>query len=164
MDRPEADRDEAEMSDGQLQLRIRAYQREEAWAPRYVANELAATRQAAQHHHQVATTRTVEAADHTEADQRTRLEREAADAKALADLLDTQAADLQQVDEARALWWAHTAGTRAAADRAQAELEPAAPPTAAPTPPSPPTRCSPRATSSPSPQRRTACKSTPRQT
>ncbi|MGH3629419.1 MAG: MobF family relaxase, partial [Sciscionella sp.] len=45
--RPEAGREELELSDGQLRVRIRAHQREEAWAPRYVANELAGTRQAA---------------------------------------------------------------------------------------------------------------------
>jgi conjugative relaxase-like TrwC/TraI family protein len=123
LDRPDADLDEAEMSDGQLHLRVRAYQREEAWAPRYVANELAATRQAAERHRQIATTRTAEVADHVDMEQRARLEREAADAAALAELLDAHAVELQAVDEARAVWWAHTAGTRAAADRAQAELE-----------------------------------------
>ena len=34
--RPEVDRDELEMSDGQLRMRVRAYEREKAWAPRYV--------------------------------------------------------------------------------------------------------------------------------
>jgi hypothetical protein len=51
------------------------------------------------------------------------LEQEAADATAFADLLDRRVAELETVDEARALWWAHTAGTRAAADRAAAELQ-----------------------------------------
>jgi conjugative relaxase-like TrwC/TraI family protein len=123
LDRPDADRAEAELSDGQLQLRIRAYQRETAWAPRYVANELAGTRQAAEHYRQTAAGRTAEATDTTDQDRRTELEREAAEATALADLLDHRVAELETVDEARALWWAHTAGTRAAADRAIAELQ-----------------------------------------
>jgi hypothetical protein len=45
--RPEAGREEAEMSDGQLLVRLRAYQREEAWAPAYVADELDGTSRAA---------------------------------------------------------------------------------------------------------------------
>jgi AAA domain len=82
LDRPDTDRAEAEMSDGQLQLRIRAYERETAWAPRYVANELAGTRQAAERHRQTAATRAAEAADTTDAARRAQLEQEAADARA----------------------------------------------------------------------------------
>jgi len=122
LDRPDSDRAEAEMSDGQLELRIRAYQREKAWAPRYVANELAGTRQAAERHRQTAATRGAEAAAAGQA-QRGQLEQEAVEAAALADFLDHRVGELETVDEARALWWAHTAGTRAAADRAAAELQ-----------------------------------------
>jgi conjugative relaxase-like TrwC/TraI family protein len=118
--RPEADRDEAEMSDGQLLIRIRAYQREQAWAPPYVANELAGTRQAADHHRQTAMLRA--AAASAEDGERTLLERQAADAEALALALDERVTQLIEADEARARWYAHTAATRAAADRAQAEL------------------------------------------
>ena len=53
--RPEADRAEAEMSTGQLRVRIRAYEREKNWAPDYVANQLAGTRQAADKHRHDAT-------------------------------------------------------------------------------------------------------------
>lgn len=45
--RPEIDRAEHEMSDGALRSRIRAWEREQTWAPGYVGNELAGTRQAA---------------------------------------------------------------------------------------------------------------------
>jgi hypothetical protein len=38
------------MSDGQLRMRVRAYEREQTGAPRHVANELAATIQAAARH------------------------------------------------------------------------------------------------------------------
>jgi hypothetical protein len=55
-------------------------------------------------------------------DERARLVREAAEAGALADVLDQRAAELTTADETRATWYAHTAGTRAAADRAQVEL------------------------------------------
>lgn len=50
LDRPEIDREHLELSNGQLRARIRAYQRELAAAPRYVANELAGTRQSAATH------------------------------------------------------------------------------------------------------------------
>ena len=131
--RPEADRAEAEMSVGQLRLRIRAYEREATWAPRYVANELAGTRQAADKHRRDAAVRRAEAevrdAEHEAAvdkaaDMEWRAQRllEAEQAEALAAALDTRAAELAEADEARAQWYAHTAETRAAADRARAEL------------------------------------------
>jgi conjugative relaxase-like TrwC/TraI family protein len=122
LDRPDADRADAEMSDGQLLMRVRAYQREQNWAPPYVANELAGTRQAADRHRGTAILRRHAAEATTDADQRARLEREAVEADALTKLLDKQAAQLAEADDARAHWYAHTAGTRAAADRAQAEL------------------------------------------
>ncbi len=93
--RPEADRDELEMTDGQLRMRVRAYEREKAWAPRYVANELAGTRQAAE-----ATARPRRCAtprpSRRDPSERARLQREAAEAAALADVLEQRAADLAQ--------------------------------------------------------------------
>ena len=47
---------------------------------------------------------------------------EAEQAEALAAALDARAAELAEADETRAQWYAHTAETRAAADRARAEL------------------------------------------
>jgi hypothetical protein len=120
--RPEADRDELEMSDGQLRVRIRGYEREAAWGPRYVANELAGTRQAAERHRTTAALRAAEAHAAADPTERALLEQEAADATALAEILDTQAAELQAADDARAAWLVHTAETRAAADRARMEL------------------------------------------
>ena len=121
--RPEIDREELELSDGQLRIRIRAYEREAAWAPRYVGNELAGTHQAAAHHRQTAALRAAEAAAAADPDR-------AGPAAAprprrpprSPSILDARAAELQQLDDARARWLAHTAGTRAAADRAKAEL------------------------------------------
>src|SRR5262249_39741576 len=120
--RPEADRDEAEMSDGQLHMRVRAYEREQAWAPPYVANELAGTRQAAQRRRTTATLRAAEAETSDDDARRAQLKKEAAEAAEPPDPLEARAKDLTDVDEARALWWAHTAATRAAADRAADEL------------------------------------------
>jgi hypothetical protein len=120
--RSEADRDELELSDGQLRVRIRTAEREQAWAPPYVAQELAGTRQATAAHRGTATLRTAEAAAATDTRERERLHQEAAEAAALADVLDQRAADLAVADEARAQWLAHTAWTRAATDRATDEL------------------------------------------
>ncbi len=120
--RPEIDREELEMSDGQLRVRVRAHDREATWAPRYVGNELAGTRQAAATHEQIAALRTAEAADASDPAERDRLHAEATQARALADTLTARAEELQSVDDARARWLAHTAGTRAAAERAKAEL------------------------------------------
>ncbi|GAA4550267.1 hypothetical protein [Pseudonocardia xishanensis] len=118
--RPEIDRDEVEMSDGQLRMRIRAAEREAAWGPRYVANELAGTHQAAQTQRHRAAMLAAEA-DLDGAD-REQLTGQSRDATALAETLDKRAAELQQLDDARARWLAHTAGTRAAGERAQVEL------------------------------------------
>jgi ribosomal protein S18 acetylase RimI-like enzyme len=120
--RPEADRAEAEMSDGQLRIRVRAWERERTWGPRYVANDLAGTHQAADRHRATAALRAAEAdASSTVAD-RDRLAQESRESQALADLLDARAAELAEADRARGLWYAHTAPTRVAADRASAEL------------------------------------------
>src|SRR4029453_15807294 len=86
--RPEADRAEAEMSTGQLHLRVRAYDREQAWAPAYVANELAGSRQAAQRHRNDATVRAAEATTASDDSNRSRLQAEAQQAAALAEALD----------------------------------------------------------------------------
>ena len=120
--RPEADRAEAEMSTGQLRVRVRAYDREQAWAPPYVANELAGTRQAAQQRRNDAIMRAAEADTAADRAERDRLHDEAEQATALADALEARIRELEAVDEARAHWYAHTAETRAAADRARAEL------------------------------------------
>ncbi|GAB2635327.1 MobF family relaxase [Kribbella swartbergensis] len=121
--RPEADRAEAEMSNGQLRVRVRAYEREKAWAPPYVAEELAGTRQAADRERRTAALRAAEADAANDPATQERLRTEAEQAEALARALDARAAELQIADDARAVWWAHTAETRAAAERAEAELE-----------------------------------------
>ena len=120
--RDEASRAEAEMSDGQLRVRVRAYQREETWAPDYVAPELSGTLQAARRHRGTAQLRTVEAANEADETRRAQLEREAVESAALADVLDRQAAQLDKADEIRARWYAHTANTRATEQRARDEL------------------------------------------
>ncbi|GAA5026116.1 MobF family relaxase [Actinopolymorpha pittospori] len=120
--RPEAGRAEAEMSDGQLRVRVRAYEREKTWQPAYVAHELAGTNQAEQRHRHTAHIRAAEAEAATDPTERARLTAEAVQATALADALAHQRAQLERIDQVRALWYAHTAETRAVAERARAEL------------------------------------------
>lgn len=108
------------MTDGQLRMWIRAAHREEAWAPRYVGNELAGTRQAAATHRQAAELRAAEA-DANPAE-RERLQTESAQARALADTLDAQAEKLQVIDDARAHFLADNARTLGYGRRCEAEL------------------------------------------
>jgi hypothetical protein len=120
--RPEADTEEMRMSDGQLRMRIRAYHREQAWAPPPVANELAGTRQAATTHRNHATLWTAHATTTPDPNTRDRLQRQAAEATALAELLDARVTELAEIDDTRGHWLAHTAHTRVNHDRALAEL------------------------------------------
>jgi hypothetical protein len=108
---PEADCAEAGMSTGQLRVRIRAYEREKTWAPDHVANQLAGTRQAADKHRHDASLWDAQAATTTEHATADQLRDQAAASAALAGALDERAAQLAQADEARAAWYAHTAGT-----------------------------------------------------
>jgi hypothetical protein len=121
--RPDVDRAEAEMSTPQLRVRVRAYQREQAWAPPSVAEELAGTRQQAEDQRRTATLRATEADACSDAETAARLRGEAGEAKALAQALDARASELAIVDQARAEWYAHTAATREAALRATDELK-----------------------------------------
>lgn len=107
---PEADREEAEMSNGQLRMRVRAYQREENWAPAYVADEMEGIHREVAELRQRQTLAGAGSGGWTEAD-----------AGALA-ALEQRASDLRAADDARAAWYVHTSPTRASADRARAEL------------------------------------------
>ncbi|MEQ4205786.1 MobF family relaxase [Actinopolymorpha sp. B9G3] len=120
--RPEAGRAETEMSDGQLRVRVRAHEREKTWQPAYVAQELAGTIQAETRHRHTAHLRKAEADTATDPAEHARLTAEAEQAAALADALATQRDQLTRADETRAVWYAHTAETRAAAERARDEL------------------------------------------
>lgn len=88
-----------------------------AWLPRYVANELAGTHQAAAQHRQTAALRRAEA--NTDPEGAEDLRRQADDLDAPAVALDVRCADLQKIDDARAKALAHTAVTRANADAAR---------------------------------------------
>ncbi|TWD81654.1 conjugative relaxase-like TrwC/TraI family protein [Kribbella amoyensis] len=123
LDRPEDQRAEAEMTVGQLRVRVAAYQREQSWAPPYVGEELAGTRQAADKARQQAALRDAEADVSDDHDTRERLRTQANEARALAQAHDALATDLSIIDDARAQWLVHTAATKSAAVRAEAELK-----------------------------------------
>jgi hypothetical protein len=117
--RPEIDRAEHEMSDGLHRMRIIAWEREKAWGPRYVGNELAGTHQAADQHRRTAALRTAEADVAADPAERDRLQTEAAQAAALAATLDARIGELEKLDDARAVFLGHTAVTRSNAEVSQ---------------------------------------------
>jgi hypothetical protein len=96
--------------------------REEAWAPAYVGESLTATSLAAQTRRRDAVLTTARADAATDPAETDRLRRQALDAAAVADALEHQVDQLQQADQARAQWLAHTTVTRDTAERARAEL------------------------------------------
>jgi len=120
--RPEYGRDEAEMSEGRLRVRVKAWEREQAWAPAYVATELQRTAEAAARHRQDAVMAAARAEVETDDARRQELLDEAEQRAALADVLDEAERQLDLADEGRGAWYAHTAPTRQAAERAAAEL------------------------------------------
>ncbi|RZT89047.1 conjugative relaxase-like TrwC/TraI family protein [Pseudonocardia sediminis] len=120
--RPEIDREYLELSNGQLRMRVRAYERELAAAPRYVGNELAGTRQAAASRRQEAAFNRAGIDTATDTAERERLDELATGDEALAVALDQRAEQLQDIDDARGTWLAHTAQTRVQAELSKAEL------------------------------------------
>lgn len=120
--RPDTDTEEMQLSQGQLRIRIRAWEREQAWAPPNVTHELAGTQQAATRHRNTATLRAAEARAAADPETQGRLQQEAAEAAALANLLDTQIEALTEIDDAYSYHLVDTAGTRANAHRAEAAL------------------------------------------
>jgi len=122
---PDSRTDEVALTDGQLRIRVRAFEREETWAPRYVADELAATHQAAQRHRADArlwAARADVADDPDDPGEAETLRSEAARAQAETDTLAERVVALEAADEARAAWYAATAATRDAAECARAAL------------------------------------------
>ena len=117
------DGDEHDRSDGQLRVRVRAMQREEAWAPRYVGDELDATQRAAQRARADADLWTAHAEATVDADESQQLRAAAEVARTEAAALEERTAQLEDADTARARWYAATAATRDAALRAHGELQ-----------------------------------------
>ncbi|MFR9805151.1 ATP-dependent DNA helicase [Pseudonocardia sp. RS010] len=122
LDLPDRGADEQQMTDGQLRVRVAAYDREKTWAPDWVADDLAAAHQQAQRHHTDAELWTARAETLADPTEREQLFAAAAEARAEAERAAARAAELEIIDDARATWYAHTALTRVNADRARNEL------------------------------------------
>jgi hypothetical protein len=122
LDLPDAGADEAKMSDGQLRNRVRAYERETFWAPKYVGDQLAATSTAADQARVDAEIWGARAEVEPDGEGARQLRVAAEAAAAEAELLAARSAQLDVADTERADWFAHTSKTREAAERARAAL------------------------------------------
>ncbi|WP_431881598.1 MobF family relaxase [Micromonospora chalcea] len=120
--RPEAGKEEQDLSDGALRIRVKAWQREQEWAPQYVDAELRATGQEAAKHRQDAALLKAQAEVASDEAERERLMEEAKEKQALAEVLAEVEQDLEVAADARAAWFLEIAATREAAERAEAEL------------------------------------------
>ncbi|WP_344419849.1 MobF family relaxase [Pseudonocardia ailaonensis] len=122
LDLPDAGAEEAGLSDGLLRMRVRAYERETAWAPRWVGDELDHTHHAAARARADAEVWAARADTHEAPAERDQLRAAAEKARQEADALAARASELGSADDARATWFAHTAQTRDKAERARVEL------------------------------------------
>ncbi|MEU7843966.1 MobF family relaxase [Micromonospora sp. NPDC049114] len=120
--RPEAGQEEQDLSDGALRVRVKAWQREQEWAPQYVDAEMRATGQQAAAHRQDAALLKAQAEAAADRVERDRLLAEAEEKEAMAGMLAEVEQDLELAADARATWFLETAATREAAERAEAEL------------------------------------------
>jgi hypothetical protein len=120
---PEDTRIEREMSDGSLRVNVRAYQRELAWAPPYVAMDVGGTSRAAQDAHDDAALLGFWADAADDLAERDRLTQEAAASAQRAEALDRQAAELLAASNIRGEWFMRTLETKQHAERAREDLQ-----------------------------------------
>jgi conjugative relaxase-like TrwC/TraI family protein len=109
--RPQPRLEEAQLSDGQLLARVRAWQREQQWAPAHADDALRAAEHAAEQSRQEAALAAAEG----------RLE-DAEKLRGYAELKATAAARFAELTRARSVWAARTGVTRARAEAAIEEL------------------------------------------
>ena len=122
LDLPDAGAEERQASEGLLRRRVVAYEREEKWAPRYVADELAETERQAEARRVDAEIWAARAGEIADPDERAALVADAARARAEHEELTGRVRELEVVDAIRSKWFAATAKTREFAERARAEL------------------------------------------
>lgn len=113
---------ERDMTDGQLRARVEAWEREERWAPPYVAEDLSAVSAAAAEAQRAAVTLGAEAEAEADPGRAEMLRREVELAESDAARYSEQVGQLDTSDTKRAEWFAHTAPTRENAHRARDEL------------------------------------------
>jgi hypothetical protein len=122
LDLPDAGADEEAMSEGRLRARVIAARREEAWAPRYVADELDATHEALRTAKADATLWAARAVADPDPQPAAQLRAAAQSAREQAARLAEQVADLTAADDARSLWLIETTLTREQGERARLAL------------------------------------------
>src|SRR5690606_11270314 len=110
-------------TEAQLRERIAAYEREEAWAPKWVGEELREASLAAREYREQAVLRRAAAEAERDPERRAQAHAAAAAYEATAEHLAQVQQELERIDSQRAAWWLHTAEARAHADAARAELE-----------------------------------------
>ena len=124
--RPEPDLDEAAMPEGRLRIRVQAWDREQAWAPRYVDNHLRAAEtdlQTARQAAALADARATQAERDGNHDHATQLRAEAVTHRDTADRKTTAVTGLTQQAQTYTAWATHTAATRHHAERARTVAE-----------------------------------------
>lgn len=121
--RPEAGKEESDLSDGALRNRVKAWEHEQSWAPPNVWKEMEATGAKAKAYREQAAVLRAEAdlADNDE--DRARLAGEADEKDSAAEVMDGIAKNLEVLNVERQGWQAETAVTEAMAYRAAEELD-----------------------------------------
>ena len=119
---PTENRPELELSVPELRERIAAYEREEAWAPRWVGEQLRETTLAAREYREHATIGVAEAQAEADPQVRGAIQTRAEAYADLADKLEVAQQQLELVDDARARWYLHTVDARLQAENARIEL------------------------------------------
>lgn len=119
----EAGRDYAAASDDELRALVAQHERERAWAPAYVGDQLGRAERNTARYERQAVLRRAEAAAATDDAARERLERSAVAAETLAAHQAAQAARYEAIHEARSLWRDHTWANREAAEMSRRELD-----------------------------------------
>jgi hypothetical protein len=122
LDLPDAGADQEAMSEGLLRAQVAAWEREQTWAPRYVADELDATREALRTQQDNATLWAARAAVEPDQLERDQLTAAATAAQARAEQLAEQVEQLRIADDARSLWLIETTVTRDKAESARVAL------------------------------------------
>jgi conjugative relaxase-like TrwC/TraI family protein len=122
LDLPDAGADQEAMSEGLLRAQVAAWEREQTWAPRFVADELDATREALRTEQDNATLWAARAAVEPDRLERDQLTAAATAAQARAEQLAEQVEELRIADDARSMWLIETAATRDKAESARVAL------------------------------------------
>jgi glycosyltransferase involved in cell wall biosynthesis len=112
----------AALTVAQLRERVAAYAREEARAPRWVADEVRDTSHAAARYRRRATAFDTAARDESDPQRRAELSESAVAYTVMADRLDQALGRLKEAEANRARWYLQTAAARALADAARVEL------------------------------------------